>query len=308
MKLGDRRLFWWFLGLSLWGLFTISLATWWYIFVLREIQRESLITASSPAEFTRKITMIKYEGLAMVGSLLTMVAATGTLLYRELARARAIRKFFLTFTHEIKTPIASIRLQAESLADELISAGETTNRYLNRLIADTERLELQLENSQLLGRLDSAKDVHFEEIQVNEIIRQASREFPELEISCNFEEGVIQADRRALLTILRNLFHNALLHGKATRLSCKLIYMGHNAKLSIVDNGLGLPKNCGDLRKLGTLFYRPNGGGGNGIGLYLCKALMHRMHGSLKISHGETPAGFNIDLLFKGDFGQNTTG
>lgn len=302
MQLQDRRLFWWFLGLSLWGIFTISLATWWYIFVLREIQRESVVTASSPLEFARKVTMIKYEGLALVSSLLVMVAATGTLLYRELKRARAIRRFFATFTHELKTPLASLRLQAESLAEDLSKQKTGENKYLTRLIADTERLELQLENSLLLSSLDSSKELHMEQLSIAEIISSIAREVPKIEIKSTLGVAKLSADRRAVSTVVRNIFHNAAVHGHATQISVSSKSLGTKTVITFIDNGVGhnLPKH--EVRRLGSIFYRPKGGSGNGIGLYLCRSLMHKMRGALNIGD-DAETGFQIELIFSEQHG-----
>jgi signal transduction histidine kinase len=302
MQLQDRRLFWWFLALSVWGVFTISLATWWYIFVLREIQRETVVTASSPAEFARKVTMIKYEGLALVTSLLVMVGATGTLIYRELKRARAIRRFFATFTHELKTPLASLRLQAESLAEDLAKDSRGSNKYLARLISDTERLELQLENSLLLSSLDSSNEVHLEHIELKDLISSIARELPEITILSELSSPTLFADRRALSTILRNIFHNAFVHGRATQVMVSCIESGARKDLTIRDNGSGHNLSRKELRRLGAIFYRPKGGSGNGIGLYLCRALMAKIGGDLSFIEDESP-GFGIRLSFKGQDG-----
>lgn len=302
MQLHDRRLFWWFLGLSIWGLFTISLATWWYVFVMREIQREYLVAASPPAEFARKVTMIKYEGLALVVSLLAMVAATGTLLYRELKRARAVRRFFATFTHELKTPLASLRLQAESLAEELTGNGQSANKYLTRLIADTERLELQLENSLLLSSLDSNRHVHLEDVELQELVSNLAREVPKVEVSMLLDVETIRADRRALSTILRNLLHNTFVHGQASKVTVTSKNDGTKTTISVIDNGIGGGLSEGEIKRLGSIFYRPKGGSGNGIGLYLCKELMERMGGSVRFSIND-PTGFRAQLVFPGGYG-----
>ena len=298
MQLHDRRLFWWFLGLSVWGVFTVSLATWWYIFVLREIQLQGSGTAVSPIEFARKVTMIKFEGLALVASLLAMIGVTGTLIYRELRRSREIRRFFLTFSHELKTPLASLRLQAESLAEDLNQSGGQENRYLSRLIQDTERLELQLENSLLLSSLESDRAVHKEPLDLLSALQAAAREVSEVRIQLDLKVGSIVADRRAVNTILRNLFHNASVHGHASVVTCSSESNQDFTVLRITDNGIGVDLPPKNRKMLGNLFFRPKGGSGNGIGLYLSKILMRRMGGRMIIP-APSVNGFSVELWFR---------
>lgn len=89
--------------------------------------------------------MLLLEGSTLVISLVGGALAFYLLGLRLRRQSEAIQQFLLTFTHELKTPIASLRLQAEELGERLKDSKE--KHLLERLISDTSRLTLQLDNS-----------------------------------------------------------------------------------------------------------------------------------------------------------------
>ena len=89
--------------------------------------------------------MLVWEGVMLVGMLMAGGVALLVAIRPEQRRRRDLRAFFMAFTHDLKTSLASLRLQAESLREDLPEAAGNPN--LQRLLKDSVRLQLQLENA-----------------------------------------------------------------------------------------------------------------------------------------------------------------
>jgi len=143
-----NRLFtsrWAYAGAVLWLLLTVSLAIWWLIFGLGQARRLREVGGPAVDSAGQIERMLLSEGvffllLLVTGGVLLLVA-----IHRESARRATVEAFFMAFTHDLKTALASLQLQTESLQEDLPEAAENPN--LQRLKKDAVRLQLQLENS-----------------------------------------------------------------------------------------------------------------------------------------------------------------
>jgi signal transduction histidine kinase len=275
-----------------WLLFTVALIVWWYIFSQRQIERLSQAGGVIAEELIRNQKMLMWEGGTLLGSL---ILGGGALLYfiiRDQQHTLRLKEFFLTFTHELKTPIATLRLYAESLHDSLKDPElEETSRDLMR---EVDRLSLQLDNSLALSLFPDTR-LHLENLSLQETLRPLCDEFDELTIQSDNDACVV-GDMQALATILRNLLKNAVIHGHATTvtISCRMETTPITSSvISILDNGSGISDET-QHALLGHKFQRLYRGSGSGIGLYLSKQLAEKMHGSL--SFPKTPNGFLAEL------------
>ena len=137
----------------------------------------------------------------------------------------------------------------------------------------------------------------FEEMELGEIFKLLSFQWPELKIHWNSGARVV-ADRRALLIVLKNFLHNSVRHGGAREVSFKLQTLG-NSKLQvdISDDGRGFKGNPQDL---GLKILDSKVEGGSGIGLYLSKDLVEQMNGSLEFPEQVPGRGFRVSLFLHG--------
>src|SRR5260370_37969097 len=103
---------------------------------------------------------------------------------REHQRHAQVEEFFAAFTHDAKTALASLRLQAESLREDF--AGAEPSPLLDRLLSDTLRLQLQLENSLFLVNLTRGA-LFFEPIRLGDRMHALRHHWPELILT---QEGV----------------------------------------------------------------------------------------------------------------------
>ncbi len=274
-----------------WLVFTVSFAIWWftlttgYISLLQELQPDQ------GEHWLRQKRMIFWEGSAWIVLLALGGGALVALVQKEKSRVKRIKEFFASFSHEIKTSLASLRLQAEALKDESTSESP----ILDRLIGDTVRLQVHLENSLFFASQDNLK-LFMEPVQLSGVVERMREQWPSLKIELN-QDVVVTADDRALRTILSNLLQNALVHGHASQVQIEVEQTDNGrVELSITDDGVGFK---GDAEELGRLFHRPTSTSGSGLGLYICKILMSRMGGEF-VSE-PSAQGFKVALALPGD-------
>lgn len=292
-----KRVPWKLVAVVAWIAFSVALAIWWLIFGLRQIealsqlteQTSSLLTKNLAEELARQQRMLMSEGLTLVVLLLAGGAALLYYINTEIRRARKIQEFFAAFTHDLKTSLASVRLQAESLEEDLQGAGQS--RLARRLVKDTVRLELQLENSLLLASPDAEERLLIEPLELEPVLESMRHHWPDLEIKID-GEGTVRVDQRALESILKNLLQNSVVHGRAEKVSFDISREGRWIRVRMEDNGRGFK---GDVTKLGRMFMRHGSTSGSGLGLYLAMSLAKRMQGDLIIRDGAQ--GFVAEVL-----------
>ena len=265
-----------------WLAFTISLAGWWMIFGLRQADTLGKVAQIRPGDLAKVHAMLLGEGITLIASL---VAGGGAILYsihRERRRHGAIEEFFAAFTHELRTSLASFRLQVESLQEDFAERGEQ-NPLLDRLLKDSVRVQLQLDNSLFYANRNKGS-LYIERLSLRRTVDSIAPEFAELTVSLD-DDILLLADARALESVLRNLFQNALVHGQASAVSIRIIDRASgSASIVIEDNGKG---PATDPAQLGRLFFRPTSRSGIGVGLYISRQLVNRMKGALLLSRGQ---------------------
>ena len=269
---------------ALWVVFTVTLTAWWLIFGLRQLDLINQSNLENAVQLNRHYQMLLWEGGILIASLIGGGLALFYFARREQKRHAQVEEFFASFTHDAKTALASLRLQAESLQEDF---AEAPNPLLERLLSDTLRLQLQLENSLFLVNLTRGK-FFSETISLGGCIDNLRRHWPDLTIRQS-GNGSVRADARALESVLTNLIQNAVTHGRATEIDIR-VDPGQNGRVSVrvADNGSGF---SGDFNQLGKLFVRHGRGSGSGVGLYIVRQLMKRMNGGIKFE-SSSGAGF----------------
>lgn len=270
----------------IWLVFTLSLVTWWFIFALRNLNTDDL------TESARHYKMLFYEG----STLLLMILLGGIVLiilsYRDDLRHQKLKIFFSHFTHEIKTSITRIRLQADILSEERTLQ---PHKILQRLLSDISKLDLQLENSLLLSHGDESKFLD-EKINLKDMLSSIQMEFEDLRLRSE-QNAEIFADTRALKSIFRNLFENSRRHGKASEIQITVKPVKEAVlELTVQDNGIGSRRK--DV-VLGNEILSSSANQGSGIGLYLSKQLITKMDGNIFYDL-PTAKGFRTVLQLKG--------
>ena len=265
---------------GLWVVFTVTLAGWWLIFGLRQLDLINQSNLENAVQLHRHYQMLLWEGGILIASLIGGGLALFYYARREQKRHAQVEEFFAAFTHDAKTALASLRLQAESLREDF--AASESNPLLERLLGDTLRLQLQLENSLFLVNLPRG-NFFLEPIRVSDQVGALRLHWPSVTITQS-GDGSVMADARALESVLTNLVQNAVTHGHATEVDVKVRRSGGRVSVTVTDNGRGFQ---GDLSQLGKLFVRHARSSGSGVGLYIVRRLAKAMHGTIQFCSGE---------------------
>jgi len=217
------------------------------------------------------------------------------LVQRALAReARAVSRekaFVASVTHELRTPVAAIRVFGETLAE-----GRGDPREYGVLVAEeSERLEALVERVLAATRLDEAP--RFAAVRPGELLAsavalmrpRAERRGVTLRIRCAEDMSDARWDADAVRRALLNLIDNAIKHGRPSgEVEAAAEADGRHVRLSVRDDGTGIGRR--DHRELFGRFQRgASAAPGTGLGLYLVDQVVraHGGHVDLTGGHGQ---------------------
>lgn len=271
-----------------WLVLTVSLAAWWLIFGIAQANELAKPLAERTLDTSRVYRMLIGEGGTLIGLLVAGGAALVFGIRYEQKRQAAIESFFMVFTHELKTSLARVQLQAESLQEDM--QGQASP-LLHRLLRDALRLQLQLENSLFFAQPDGR--LWLEGLDIAAQIARAAEDFPGLVVNTQ-GAGMFHGDSRALQSVLRNVLHNAEIHGGATVVDATIERANHGrVRLRLSDNGRGTSVEI--ARAIGAPVTHRAATGQTGFGLSVSRQLIKRMNGELRWSVTNGP-GFVVDL------------
>jgi signal transduction histidine kinase len=282
----------WFYGLTLlWVLMLLGLGSWWLYLVFKLHTTLTSLNIPELGSQSKFLNMMKWEGSFFFIFLVLLGASLLILYYRDMKKSKAMQAFFSSLSHELKTPLTSMRLQAEVIKDliddESHDHGQLSN-LTGRLIEDTHKLESELEKSLQLSRIEQDAPMTLVAVSLERYLKRQVQKLHsplELELKISSDAEEILADELALNMIFRNLFENTQRHNKqAKKVLVTATKQGHLVEIIYDDFG---KKFEGNITHLSELFYKHNSSKGSGIGLYLIKSLMRKMHGHFRIENDE---------------------
>lgn len=292
---------WFYAITALAVIFILALGGWWLFLVFKLANK--LESMHIPELTGNLVYMIQWEGFTFFSMLLILGSAILYIFIQDHRKTLSISSFFASMTHELKTPLASIRLQAQVIADlvdDLELPSSQLEKYVHRLNEDTVRLENELDKSLQLARLEKGGVLNLTTICLEEFIEDMAScyksSYKDISFNITYKENLmILADEFALRMILRNLIENTLrhCHKDEKKVTIKIHSSQKKIQMSYSDNGMPF---TGDKKKLGQLFYKYKSPKGSGIGLYLIKRLTEKMGGSFKISNTNQLM-FTLDFL-----------
>jgi signal transduction histidine kinase len=264
------------------------------------------------ARYRRRVVLVLGEGVLFVAAMVSAVALLWTVLRREGSRERQHQNFVSAVTHELKTPIAGIRLALETVLSGRVDT-EGRDRFLRNALADSERLgdlvEKVLEVTRYAG---GAHRLHIEVSDLSGLVEEevmaAERRAAARGIRL---EADIVADVRApfdaesLGIVLSNLVENALKYAQGDPPEVKVTLGVENglAVITVRDNGVGIAPE--ELDKVFAPFYRSTDEvtrrtPGTGIGLYVAREIVVAHGGQLTAASGGRGQGAVFRLALPG--------
>jgi signal transduction histidine kinase len=270
-------------------------------FINQGVESEMLLRK----KLSQKHWMILGEGLVFILLLLLGIIQTRKSFRRETRVIRQQKNFLLSVTHELKSPIASVKLYLQTLEKRDLERAKQIE-LIQKAIAETNRLDHLVENILVTAQIDN----HVLLIQKEN--RNLSDFFHEIILEFNEKYGItlkseIQNDvnfgfdQLAFRSILVNLIENALKYSNSTPdISVKLWTSSNAIFVSIADRGIGI-QDDEKLRVFEKFFRSGNEetrqSKGTGLGLFIVKYLVEHHQGSISIT-SNTPKGSIFELQF----------
>ncbi len=290
----------WFYGLTLlWVVMLLGLGSWWLYLVFKLHASVSTLNSPELSPQSNFLNMMKWEGSFFFIFLILLGFSLFTMYFRDMKKTKSLQVFFASLSHELKTPLASMRLQAEVIKDLIedeTHSHDQLSALTKRLIEDTDKLESELEKSLQLSRIEEDGTMTLAPISLERYLKRYQQKFPQLKFDLLISENAqeILADELALNVIFRNLVENTLRHQKKSqRVEVRTSRQGQEVHVIYDDFG---EKFLGNPENLGKLFYKFNSSKGTGVGLYLIKNLMRKMQGQLSVHNQER---LKFKLAFK---------
>ena len=250
-------------------------------------------------------------GIIFFAIIITGLTLNTIFLVREIRRNEQHDAFLNAVTHELKTPIASIRLYLETLQTRPVSE-EKRQEFYNVMLADSNRL---LNTVELVLQASRTREknhlLNISEINLTELLKQSiervkvSYDLNDDAISFNQvdSEITVPGDANELQTVFTNLLENAVKYS-ADNIKILVAVRNLNEKLAVIrikDSGIGIAP--ADLRRIFKRFYRVPSltmqkTKGTGLGLFIVRSIVEKHRGKIFAeSKGEgTGATFIVQL------------
>jgi signal transduction histidine kinase len=254
-----------------------------------------------------KVWMIFGEGAVFLAFLLAGIFIMQRTIRREISLVRQQRNFLLSITHELKTPVAAIKLVLQTLLKRSSLGPEQREPLHRTAIANTERLHALIDNVLLATRIESGQEpVQLEDAEISELTQRICDGLAQsLTANIPLQESIernlrIRVDAGAYESIIVNLVENAAKYAENSPISISLKRAGNRAVLSVADQGPGIPEEA--RTAIFDKFYRmgneeTRSKKGTGLGLYIVKELSD-LHGAKITIEENRPSGAIFNIAF----------
>ncbi|MBQ9459217.1 MAG: HAMP domain-containing protein [Oscillospiraceae bacterium] len=207
----------------------------------------------------------------------------------------ARRRFVADASHELKTPLAGIRLMSDSILQTENMDSSTVREFVGDIEQESERLTRITEDLLRLTKLDSGAVEPAQPVALAPITERAVHmlrmvaEERGVELSCKIErDGVVLAGEDDLHQVVYNLTENGIKYNRAGGfVHVRLFGDDASVVLTVEDNGIGIPPE--DLPRIFDRFYRVDkmrsrAYGGTGLGLAIVSDTVRRRGGTIEAS------------------------
>ncbi len=230
--------------------------------------------------------------------------------YEELQTLDRMKDEFISnVSHELKTPLVSIKGYGELLYDEKLKGRlDEQKKGLEAILRNADRLTRLINSILLISRLQAGKiELHFEPLDVDEIVQVCMSDFKSTmdKKHIKFEKDIpeisrVKGDRDRFIEVIDNLLDNAVkFTPQGRKILIKARDEAENVHLIVSDNGIGIPADI--IPKLFARFYQVDAStvrkyGGTGIGLYITKNIIDAFGGKIWIE-SEVGKGTTVHIL-----------
>jgi two-component system sensor histidine kinase VicK len=207
------------------------------------------------------------------------------------------REFVANVSHELKTPITTIKSYSETLLCGALEDKELSKSFVEVIENEADRMSSLVKDLLQLSHMDYEKVVwEMHHLDLREIVTDSVRKLEvhfqnknqRLNMQISDEAVPIYADRGKIQQVIINLLTNAIKYTPENgniRISAQVV--DKNAIFEVQDSGIGIPKE--DIKRIFERFYRVDKGrsraqGGTGLGLSIAHNIIKQHKGSIKVS------------------------
>ena len=255
-------------------------------------------TLTSPVAFADRLVVIEVAFIA----LLTLVMLGSTFvgaryIFRQVELVNAKTSFVSNVTHELKTPIAVIKLAVETLELGRYRTDEERDKYLRTIMRESDRLAQLVDNILDFSRMEAGqRTLNLGPVDVRDVVHSAMEGFRLRLEDAGFHYEVhlpeslpqVLGDSRALHHCLLNLLDNAVKYSKDRKdIRVAVGTQDGMVTLAVTDQGIGIPPE--DQERIFEKFARAESGlvhnvKGAGLGLSLVEMLVRAHHGRVDVA------------------------
>lgn len=298
----------WLLGAAM--VYIVAQSVWWAVLLLRKeeviAELETQLGRAADQSSNRTFMVLGEAGVFLL--LLTGVLAFAFIAIRRDLRLAALqRNFMLAITHELRTPIASIKLQLQTLSRPGVS-GTDAERLRASAIGEADRLAALTEKV-LVAAAEGAGEIKLrpERMDAVSIVRDVMSRARERDAGTHAwladlpSTMTVRSDPQAIRSIVENLLENAMKYAPANTLIGVTAHdLGAQWRLEVADQGSGILPSERD--RVFERFYRSGSEetrqhAGTGLGLYIVGRLVKRLGGSIAV-RGAAPHGAIFTATF----------
>jgi len=262
--------------------------------------------------YYRQEWMIFGEAAVFVVTLIIGVYFINRGYNKEVQAANQRRNFLLSITHELKSPIASIKLVLETFLKRDLNK-EQTQKFTQNALKDIERLNNLVTDLLLSAKLENAYQPHFEPLDlsklINDLINKLSTKHRKAAFSFETKDAIpfLQADKMGITSVGINLLENAVKYGGTSpEIKTVLSTKANQIIWEVSDTGIGISDK--DKKMIFEKFYRVGSEEtrttkGTGLGLYIVKEIVEAHKGSIQVlNNGDQGTKFIIQMPINESF------
>lgn len=252
--------------------------------------------------------MILGEAIVFVISLVIGVWMINRGYNKEMLASQQRRNFLLSITHELKSPIASIRLILETFRKRALNL-EQQEKFSNNALRETDRLNTLVNDLLLSAKLETAYQPHRDPLDlpelVGEIVNSMEEKYPQVQFSLSIERDFppLYGDKLGLTSVALNLMENAVKYaGEEPAIEVCLKARPEFVVWKVADNGIGVEDK--EKKRIFEKFYRVGNEDtrktkGTGLGLFIVDQIVRAHNGKIAVLDN-SPRGtvFSIQLPY----------
>ncbi|HEY4196936.1 MAG TPA: HAMP domain-containing sensor histidine kinase [Mucilaginibacter sp.] len=257
----------------------------------------------------RRVDMVLGEG-----SMFILVFVVGAIsLHKSIKKERKLheqkKNFLLSVTHELKSPLASIKLLLQTIQKRDLTKQQVQD-FIGKSLLDIERLDDMVENMLLASKIDN-RSYTFPKAEFNLSVL-VDNIVNRLQLNkCDINEQLINAeiepkieitgDKFALTSVVTNLIENAIKYsGPCEVVDVKLYSKNNKIYLQVADHGIGIDDS--EKGRIFDKFYRVGSEDtrntkGTGLGLYIVKEVLDKHEASIRVKDNN-PTGSIFEVVF----------